>query len=69
MFTDEELQIIRWMANLIKAQSLSDRNAASRLSIAYQDRAFVGRNLTDAQLKMAKCDRILSVLNSEALDK
>lgn len=68
MFTDEELEIIRWLANLVKAQATSEKNTASSLYMAYNDRNFVHNDLAMARAKIAKCDRILSVLNAEALD-
>ena len=59
-FTDEELAIIKWLAGLVKAQALRERNAADRLYIAYNDRGFVNADLQQARDKIAKCEVILA---------
>lgn len=62
MFSDEDLKTIKWLAGLVKAQSLSEANTASRLYVAYSDRNFVHADLQMARDKIAKCDRILAKL-------
>lgn len=61
-FTDEELATIKWLAGLVKAQALSERNAAARLYIPYEDRNFVHADLQQARDKIARCEVILAKL-------
>jgi len=63
MFTAEELADIEWLAKLVKAQALSERNAASRLSVAYEDRSFVRVDLAQARSKMERCEKVLAAIN------
>jgi hypothetical protein len=62
MFSDEDLRTIKWLAGLVKAQALSERNAANRLYIAYEDRNFVHSDLQMARDKIARCETILDKL-------
>jgi hypothetical protein len=64
-FTDEELAIIKWLAGLVKAQALSERNSANALYVAYNDRGFVNSNLQQARDKIAKCEVILAKLEDK----
>lgn len=65
MFTDEELADIKWLAGLVKAQALSERNTANNLYGAYNDRAFVHRDLEHARNKIARCESVLDALKRE----
>jgi hypothetical protein len=64
LFSDEELAIIKWLAGLVKAQALSERNSANALYIAYNDRGFVHSDLQQARDKIAKCEAILAKLEA-----
>jgi predicted DNA-binding protein (UPF0251 family) len=59
----EDLENIRWLAGLVKAQAVSERNTASRLYIAYNDRDFVSRDLDHARSKIARCESVLEAIN------
>lgn len=65
MFTDEELVIIKWLAGLVKAQALSERNTANALYMAYSDRNFVHSDLAQARSKMEKCEMVLAAVERE----
>lgn len=65
-FTDEELASIKWLAGLVKAQALSERNTANALYIAYNDRGFVSRDLEHARNKIARCEAVLEAVEREA---
>jgi len=65
MFTDEELASIKWLAGLVKAQAVSERNTADRLYGAYNDRDFVHRDLDHARNKIARCEKVLEAVERE----
>lgn len=62
VLTDEDFATIKWLAGLVKAQALSERNTAMRLYIPYEDRNFVHADLEQARNKIARCDRLLDRL-------
>jgi len=64
-FTDEELADIKWLALLVKAGALADRNDASRMSLAYPSREAFALNYEAALSKIARCDAILRKFEQE----
>lgn len=54
---------IRWLAELVKAQALAERQALAREYIGYNDRGWMQPRLDALNAKVARCDRVLASLD------
>lgn len=56
---------IRWLAELVSAQALSERHSVVREYVGYNDRDWMQSKVAAVDAKIARCKRILDILNQE----
>ena len=59
MVTDD----IRWLAELVKAQALAERQKVGREVVGYGDRGWMQPKMAAEDLKVERCDRLLAALD------
>jgi hypothetical protein len=63
VLSQEDLEDIKWLAELVKAQALSERNQLAREYIAYNDRDWMPSKLNTARAKVARCESVLEAIS------